>query len=158
MRTYVDPKGLREVASDPLLTMLDLPRQLTAEIDVSVPRVGATAFRQKFNVTGEHITVAVIDTEVDIRHPGLRGRVMQKANFTKERFGTPAKHATAVAGIIGSMDRRFAGIAPGVTIANYKVLASTPALNADDFGGAMAIQQALELIFNTLRHKALITL
>jgi len=69
---------------------------------------------------------------------------MQKNNFTKERWGTPASHGTAVAGIIGSSDRRFAGMAPGVSIANYKVLATDASLNSDDFGGALAIQQALE--------------
>jgi serine protease AprX len=35
-------------------------------------------------------------------------------------------------------------MAPGVTLTNYKVLATDTSLNSDDFGGAMAIQQALE--------------
>ncbi len=144
MRTYVDPKGLREVAGESTLNRLDLPRILLADIDATASRVGAPQFSQQFGVTGEHITVAVIDTEVDIHHPALVGRVIQRSNFTKEHFGSPAPHGTAVAGIIGSADQAFTGMAPGVTIANYKVLATDSSLNADDFGGALAIQQALE--------------
>jgi serine protease AprX len=49
-----------------------------------------------------------------------------------------------VAGIVGAADPADAGIAPEVQINSYKVLATAPAGNADDFGGAIAIQQALE--------------
>ena len=144
LRTLVDPRGLREAASESTLNRLDLPHPLRAEIDFTAGRVGAVSFRQKFNVDGSHLTVAVIDTEVDVNHPALAGRVMQKANFTKERWGSPNPHGTGVAGIIGANDKTFGGIAPGVIIANYKVLATDESLHADDFGGALAIQQALE--------------
>jgi serine protease AprX len=144
LRTFVDPRGLRDVAAESSLAQLDLPRPLRAEIDGTAPRVGAPQFRKKFNLTGEHITVAVIDTEVDVSHPALAGRVMQKVNYTKERWGSPNPHGTCVAGIIAATDTTFAGIGPQVTIANYKVLATDASLNSDDFGGALAIQQALE--------------
>jgi len=144
MRTYVDPRSLSELAQEPSVRMLDLPRPLLADIDATGTRVGAVQFRQKFSITGEHITVAVIDTEVDVNHPALAGRVMQKNNYTKERFGNPAPHGTAVAGIIASIDKKITGMGPGVTIANYKVLATDTSLNSDDFGGSLAIQQALE--------------
>jgi len=39
-------------------------------------------------------------------------------------------------------DPVFGGIAPEATIYNYKVLATTPIGNGDDFSGALAIQQA----------------
>ena len=144
LRTYVDPRSLSELAHDSAVRQLDLPRPLLADIDATGSRVGAAQFRQKFSLTGDHITVAVIDTEVDVNHPALAGRVMQKNNYTKERFGNPAPHGTAVAGIIGSNDKKFTGMAPGVTIGNYKVLATDASLNSDDFGGSLAIQQALE--------------
>ena len=144
MRTYLDPRGLSDIAEDRTLSRLDLPPPLPADIDGAASRVGAPQFRKRFGVAGEHITVAVIDTEVDVHHPALAGRVVQKTNFTKERWGSPAPHGTAVAGIIGSADKKFTGMAPGVTIANYKVLATDASLNADDFGGSLAIQQALE--------------
>lgn len=144
IRTYLDPRGLRDIAEEETLKRLDLPRRLVADIDATTSLVGAPQFREKFHVTGEHITVAVIDSEVDIHHAALAGRVIQKSNFTKEHFGSPGAHGTAVAGIIGSADKKFTGVAPGVTIANYKVLATDSSGNADDFGGALAIQQALE--------------
>jgi serine protease AprX len=144
LRTYTDPRGLREVVEEKTLALLDVPRQLRADIDGTASVVGAFEFRKRSSVDGSHITVAVIDTEVDMGHPALANRIVQKTNFTKERFGNPAPHGTAVAGIIGSADRKFTGMAPGVTITNYKVLATDPSLNSDDFGGALAIQQALE--------------
>jgi serine protease AprX len=144
LRTLIDPRGLRDIAAESTLARLDLPRPLRADIDVTTGRVGGSQFRQKLDVTGEHITVAVIDAEVDVNHPALAGRVIQKANYTKERWGSPNFHGTGVAGIIASNDQTFTGIAPGVTIANYKVLATDTSLNSDDFGGALAIQQALE--------------
>lgn len=144
IRTFVDARGLRDIAEERTLSRLDLPRPLRADIDGTGPRVGATQFRTRFTVTGEHITVAIIDTEVDIKHPALAGRVVLKANYTKERWGAPNAHGTAVAGIIGSSDAKFTGMAPGVTLLNYKVLATDTSLNGDDFSGAVAIQQALE--------------
>ncbi|HEV3041656.1 MAG TPA: S8 family serine peptidase [Candidatus Angelobacter sp.] len=144
MRTYLDPRSLREAASEATLQQLDLPRPLKADIDGTAPLVGAPQFRKRFSITGAHITVAVIDTEVDINHPALKGRVVQRTNSTKEHWGSPAGHGTAVAGIIASVDKKFTGMGPGLTITNYKVLATNPGLNSDDFGGSLAIQQALE--------------
>lgn len=144
MRTYLDPRSLREIADENTLQQFDLPRMLRSDIDTTAGRVGAPQFRKKFSITGAPITVAVIDTEVDISHPALKDRVVQRTNSTKERWGFPAGHGTAVAGIIASMDSTFTGMGPGLTISNYKVLATDSSLNADDFGGSMAIQQALE--------------
>lgn len=144
LQTYVDPRQLRAIADERTLTDLDLPRPLTAEIDGTAELVGAPGFRTKFSLNLNHITVAVIDGEIDISHPALKDRVVQKANFTNEHWGSPHPHGTAVAGMIASIDKRFEGMAPGVTITNYKVLATNPQLNGTDFGGALAIQQALE--------------
>jgi serine protease AprX len=49
-----------------------------------------------------------------------------------------------VAGFLTASAQAFTGIAPAVTIYHYKVIATDPLSNADDFGGALAIQQALE--------------
>jgi serine protease AprX len=69
---------------------------------------------------------------------------VQRRNYTTEAWGNPSPHGTAVAGIVGAADPVDAGIAPEVQITSYKVLATAPAGNADDFGGSVAIQQALE--------------
>lgn len=144
IRLAMVPGTLTEVAADGRIERFDLPRRLTREMNVCGVTVGAPAFRQRTGNTGNGIVVAVIDGEVDTRHPALAGRVMQKRNFTGEPFGSPDSHGTAVAGIIGARDARFSGIAPAVSILSYKIFASDPRNDSDDFGGALAIQQALE--------------
>ena len=144
IRVAMVPGTLTEVAADTRIECFDLPRRLTREMNICGATVGAPAFRRRTGTTGDGIVVAVIDGEVDARHPALAGRVMQKRNFTGEPFGAPDGHGTAVAGIIAASDARFTGIAPGVSILSYKIFASDPRHDADDFGGALAIQQALE--------------
>jgi serine protease AprX len=146
MRTWVAPHLLAEIMADDNIDRVDLPRQLEAEMITTMRTVGAPQYRERKNVTGKGVIVAVIDTEVSLTHPALADRVIQKRNFCKELWGNPAAHGTAVAGIVAANDPNgaFAGVAPGATIYNYKVLATNPAFNADDFGGALALQQALE--------------
>jgi serine protease AprX len=144
VRSFVHPRSLTEVVSDPSISKVDLARRLEAEINVTGGTVGTVAFRKKFNLTGKGVIVAVIDSEVAMNHPALKGRVVHKQNMTAESWGNPGSHGTAVAGIIASNIERFLGMAPRVTIYNYKVLAANPLLNSDDFDGALAIQQAVE--------------
>jgi serine protease AprX len=144
VKSVVEPNLMAEIAADNKILQIDLPRLLEAEISLSTKTVGAGPFRLKTEMTGKGIIVAVIDTEVNFKHPSLEGRVVQKENYTKEPWGNPGNHGTAVAGIIASNNERYMGVAPEATIYNYKVLATQKSLNADDFGGSLAIQQALE--------------
>jgi serine protease AprX len=144
IRTATAATALAEIAPDDAIERIDLPRRLVREMRLCGPLVGAPVFRTRTGKDGTGIVVAVIDGEVDVTHRALAGRVMQKRNFTREPFGRPDTHGTAVAGIIGARDRRFGGIAPGVSILNYKIFAEDPRLDSDDFDGALAIQQALE--------------
>jgi serine protease AprX len=70
--------------------------------------------------------------------------VILKENYTHEPWGQPNSHGTAVAGLLAASAAALMGISPAVTIHHYKVLATDDSKNADDFGGALAIQQALE--------------
>jgi serine protease AprX len=144
VRTAADARTVATVADDPRIRFIDVPRRLFKEIGSTAALVGAPAFRAANGVSGQGVNVAVIDSEVSRQHLAFGTRVIHKANFTKEPFGNPDGHGTAVAGIIGSMNSPLTGVAPDVTVFNYKVLATVNALNADDFGGALAIQQALE--------------
>lgn len=144
VRSFVHPRTLAEVMADPSIERIDLPRRLEAEINTSAKTVGAPSFRKKFKRSGKGIIVAVIDSEVALNHPALKGRVVHKQNYTAELWGNPGSHGTAVAGIIASNNEIFTGMAPEATIYNYKVLATNKFLNGDDFDGAVAIQQALE--------------
>ena len=144
VRSWSDPRNLAEVAADDSIERIDLPRRLEPEISTSGKTAGAPQFRKKFKRAGKGIIVAVIDGEVALTHPALKGRVVHKMNFTDEAWGHPHSHGTAVAGIIASRDGNFTGMAPEATIYSYKVLANNPSLTGTDFDGALAIQQALE--------------
>jgi serine protease AprX len=142
--TRVDPRSLTEVAADPQVDSVDLPRPLEAEVRVTSQTVGASQFREQRGRSGKGVIIAIIDSEVSLRHPALRGRVIHKQNYTNEPWGTAGDHGTAVAGIAAANSDSLVGMAPEAMIYSYKVLATNRHLNSNDFGGALAIQQALE--------------
>lgn len=144
VRTIADVSLLAEMATDNSIDKLDVPRPLQAEINSTAGVVDATGYRGRSTATGKGIIVAVIDGEVDINHAALAGRVMHRKNYTREPWGSPDSHGTAVAGIIGSADSVYSGMAPGATIYSYKVLATNSAFNGTNFDGRLAIQNALE--------------
>jgi serine protease AprX len=136
---------LADVSAEVAVTAIDVPRRLTADADTrNHAAIGLPAYVTATGVSGRGVVVAVLDSEVALRHPALTGRVVHRRNYTVEPWGNPHSHGTAVAGIIAADDPVTGGIAPGATIYNYKVLATNRLLNGDDFGGALAIQQALE--------------
>jgi len=144
VRTIADKRSLAEIASDPQIAKFDVPKKLDREINETGKTVFATQYRQKFPQTGKGIIVAVIDSEIALNHPAFGNRVLHRSNFTKEPWGNPDSHATGVAGIIGSEDATFSGMAPEATIYNYKVLATNSSLDSDEFQAFLAVQKALE--------------
>lgn len=145
VRTWVGPESLAEVAADTAVSRIDVSRRLMPDATTRNHRtIGLPGFVQRTSATGRGVTVAVIDTEVALNHPALAGRVVHRRNYTAEPWGNPGGHGTAVAGIIGAADPDNGGVAPGVMIYNYKVVATNRFLNGDDFAGGVAIQQALE--------------
>lgn len=144
VRTFAHPMSLSEVAHDEAVERLDVPRRLEAEAwQPNMRLIGLPGLRAAGSGTGDGTIVAVIDSEVSLRHPALDGRVVHRRNFTTEGWGNPHPHGTAVAGIIAADgDEKHQGLAPGVVIYNYKVLASV--VGTEDFGGALALQQAVE--------------
>jgi serine protease AprX len=144
VRVRSNPSTVADVAADPRIERIDVARGIEPELGGTAALVGAPAYRKATGKGGAGVIVAVIDSEVSAQHPALAGRVVQKSNYTREAFGSPGSHGTAVAGIIGASDRAFPGMAPEVTLYNYKVIAGNPTLSGDDFDGALAIQQALE--------------
>jgi serine protease AprX len=144
VRAQTDPRVLGDIAEDASVVRVDVPRLLRPDaVPVDVTLEAAATVRAEHSLSGNGVTVGVIDSEV-AAHPALQDRVIHRRNYTQEPFGTPAEHGTAVAGFVAARSDEFTGIAPDATIYNYKVLATVSALNADDFGGALAIQHALE--------------
>jgi serine protease AprX len=146
VRTWAGPETLTEVAADKSVSRIDVPRRLMPEASFAANQkaIRLDQFVANSALSGKGVTVAVIDTEVALNHPALRERVVQRRNFTPEPWGNPHGHGTAVAGIIAARDSNNGGIAPDAIIYNYKVLATNRFLNSDDFGGALALQQAVE--------------
>jgi len=145
VRTWAGPESLTEVAADDAVSRIDVPRRLMPDAAThNHQAIGLPGFLRRTSATGRGVTVAVIDSEVALNHPGLTGRVVHRRNYTPEAWGNPAAHGTAVAGIIGARDPENGGVAPEVMIYNYKVVTTNRFLNGDDFAGAVAIQQALE--------------
>jgi serine protease AprX len=158
IRTWADPGIVAEVASKSSVTTVDVSRPLRPDlpalpVNAEAPEADPTGrnghatvgLRPDIDLSGDGLIVAVIDSEVAAQHPSFAGRVVHRRNFTpNEAWGNPAAHGTAVASIIASGDAVFPGVAADAVIYNYKVLATNALLNADDFGGALAIQQALE--------------
>ncbi len=97
-----------------------------------------TAYRthiahSKFGFTGQGQTVAVIDSGIAYDHLALGGglgsdyRVVGGWDFTEEYDANPYDdgplgfHGTHVAGIIGSSDSTYTGVAPGVDLVALRV-------------------------------------
>ncbi len=140
-----DPRSLTDVAGDDSIKLIDVPRRIEAEQgSPDVTLAAAWDVGDNERLSGHGITVAVIDSEVALRHPAFQDRVIHRRNYTTQPWGVPGPHGTAVAGIIGARHQEYSGVAPHVTIYNYKVLGTVRPFNSTDFDGALAIQQALE--------------
>ena len=69
-------------------------------------------------VSGKNITVAVVDTGVEVEHEDLRARIVGHQNFISNSVYQGEIHGTAVAGIIGADKNEYGivGIAPDVSL------------------------------------------
>ena len=61
--------------------------------------------------SGRGITVAIIDSKIDVKHPDLAGHFVANENFLATDAAQPEQHGTAVAGIIGAQAGNGVGIA-----------------------------------------------
>lgn len=69
-------------------------------------------------VSGKNITVAVVDTGVEVEHQDLRSSIVGYQNFISDSVYQGEIHGTAVAGIIGAdiNEHGIVGIAPDVSL------------------------------------------
>lgn len=144
VKTAADLRIIAEVADDPSITALDIPRPLRAELGTTARVVAAPEYRERHGVCGAGVILAIIDSEVAADHPGVAGRVKRQGNYTSEPWGRPEVHGTAIAGIAGNASRDFTGMSPKAMLYNYKVFATASSDPPDDFSGALALEQALE--------------
>ena len=101
--------------------------------------------------TGRGITVAIIDSKVEVRHPDLAGHFVAKKNFLASDPAAAEQHGTAVAGIIGASAGNgvgIAGVAPGARLMALRACwqlrePAAPTL-CESLGIARALQYAIE--------------
>lgn len=69
--------------------------------------------------TGRRVTIAVIDSQVDLAHPDLAGQIVVARNFVDGRASGAEDHGTGVAGVIAAKAANgigIAGVAPGARL------------------------------------------
>ncbi|UCM90954.1 S8 family serine peptidase [Streptomyces marincola] len=120
-----DAEGATTLAANAGTIWLDAP--VRAALDRSVPQIGGDAAREA-GLTGEGVTVAVLDTGIDTTHPDLDDAVTGERDFSGSSSGTAdvAGHGTHVASILAgsgeASDGTHAGVAPDADLLNGKVL------------------------------------
>jgi hypothetical protein len=116
------PAEIKQIASRSDVEQIEFDTPLKLELDLSAVSVGVVEARTQGLVgTGKGVIIAVLDGEVDINHPDLKGRVVHKKNYTQEEWGSPHPHGTHVAGIIAGNGSKYKGMAPGAEIWSYKI-------------------------------------
>jgi hypothetical protein len=103
--------------------------------------------------TGHGVSVAIIDSKVEVTHPDLAGHFIADRNFLASDPASAEQHGTAVAGIIGATAGNgigIAGIAPGAELMALRACwqvhggGGSPPTLCDSLGIARALQYAIE--------------
>ena len=124
--------------------------QLTISLVEADSLVAAAEARQHFGVTGQGLSVAVVDTGLNAKHVDFLGHVPDQRNFTADNSGAPDDasdgngHGTNVAGIVVA-NGDHTGIAPGANVIPLKALSNSGGGSFD------AVADALEWVSNNHR-------
>jgi serine protease AprX len=119
-----DPRVAAIYADEPVKRRLSEPN-LTTSYPVETQAVQAWSH----NLTGQGVTVAVLDSGIDSSDPDVAGRVLTEVNFADPHPNgqfDPGGHGTHVAGIIGGNGAasagQFVGVAPQANLVDVRVL------------------------------------
>lgn len=99
--------------------------------------------------TGRHITIAEVDSGVELTHPNLRGQIATARNFVDDGGYRAEAHGTEVAGIIvahADDGVGVAGVAPGARLLALRACwqGSSQSATCSSFTLAKALQFALQ--------------
>jgi subtilisin family serine protease len=134
-------EGLGSVHNDPYA-----PLQYGARL------LGADLAHQQ--VTGRDVTIALVDTGVEIDHPDLRGQVVETANFVDggELTFPHDRHGTAVAGVIAARADNgtgIFGIAPGAHLIAVKACWQRTASDRQAVCSSWSLAKGLDFVLHT---------
>lgn len=117
--------ALSTLLRQPRLRTIWLDGRLEPALADSLPTVGVPHAREA-GLTGAGVTVGVLDTGIDTRHPDLADTVGAAETFAaadgNRRHGTHV--AATIAGTGVASRQRYAGVAPGAELLDAKVCAS----------------------------------
>lgn len=123
--------------------------------------INAELARQTFNVTGEGVTVAVIDSGVNESHPDIGKDEIEEVNFVQRgSAGDVLNHGTPIAGIITgdgtAANGSYAGVAPEANVLDVRVLGRGNNATEDTLikGIDYAIQQDVDIISMSIGDRA----
>jgi hypothetical protein len=103
--------------------------------------------------TGRGMTVAVIDTRIDSKHPDLSGQIAFNEDFVADHEAAPEQHGTSVAGIIaakGGNGIGIVGIAPHARIMGLRACWQLPG-TAGSVCNSLSLAKALHF---AIEHRA----
>jgi subtilisin family serine protease len=105
--------------------------------------------------TGKGVTVAVIDSKVDIHHPDLAGQFVADRDFVSARPQAPELHGTGIAGVIAAKANNgigIAGIAPDARLMALRACWQTGSGEAaPTLCNSLSLAQAIDF---AIRHSA----
>lgn len=119
------PAGIKALAQQDWVTGISLNRPMTSLMDASTGGIEATKAWDA-GYTGAGITVAVLDTGVDLIEPGLDEAIVACVStilgVTVPECTDTNGHGTHVAGTVASRDATYRGVAPDANLAIVRVL------------------------------------
>ena len=98
---------------------VDLNHYYTAGISIDSSSRGfqpTSAIQLPNNIDQLPLKIGVIDSLVDLSHPGLTSSKIEVENFTRRGAKQPESHGTAVASIIAASGRDYAGLIPNAEV------------------------------------------
>ncbi|MGW0435551.1 S8 family serine peptidase [Micromonospora sp. NPDC003197] len=109
--------------------------KVQANLDQSVPKIGAPVAWGR-GQTGTGVTVAVLDSGIDLDHPDFAGKVATSKDFSgtgsvEDGNGHGTHVASIIAGSGAAADGSYQGVAPGAGLAVGKVLDDSGSGNFD---------------------------
>lgn len=115
--------AIEQLARDPNVVFISTDYQRRASLNYSSPTINAPS-AWNAGYSGQGVRVAIIDTGIDGNHPALTNRIVGWYDTINGQT-TPYDdhgHGTHCAGIVGSNDSLYPGVAPECDLIGVKVL------------------------------------